>query len=312
MTDTNVPTNHPINSQDDEINLLELWNILWDGKWIITKIILGFAITSLSYSLLLPNIFRAEALLSPSGEQGGTQISGQLGFAANLAGVNLAQTSNKTVNALATLQSRGFAKKFIADHDLLPWLFASQYSASERASMIDVDLYDSETRTWLRDQSPLMPTEGEAYKLFSAILSVAENQETGLVSIAIEWPDPTLAARWVNWLVSDINAHIKTGDKQEAQRAIEYLKGQLVSTQLVEMQRVFYQLIESQTRTLMLADIREGYVFETIDPAVVPEKKNEPRRSLICILGTLMGGIIAVLYVLMSHYVSLNQRKGLS
>ena len=59
----------------------------------------------------------------------------------------------------------------------------------------------------------------------------------------------------------------------EANSAIEYLRKQLESTQLVEMQRVFYDLIESQTRISMLADVREEYVFQVVDPAVVPDEK---------------------------------------
>ena len=146
------------------------------------------------------------------------------------------------------------------------------------------------------------PTDWEAYRKFSEIFTLSEQNDTGLVVIAIEWPDPVLAALWVNNLVEDINGHVKTKDMQEARSAINYLREQLENTQLVEMQQVLYQLIESQTRTLMLADIREGYVFETMDSAVVPEEKSKPFRSLIFLLGALVGGIISVIYILMMHY----------
>jgi LPS O-antigen subunit length determinant protein (WzzB/FepE family) len=53
----------------------------------------------------------------------------------------------------------------------------------------------------------------------------------------------------------------------------------------------------------MLAKVRQEYAFKTIDPAVVPEEKSEPNRALICVLGTLLGGMLAVLWVLVAHYV---------
>jgi len=302
---------HPVqqfSATDDEIDLLELWNILWAEKFKIIAITTIFAVGSAIYSLMLTNIFRAEALLAPSGEENSSQFGGQLGFAANLAGVSLGQSNNKTVNALATLQSRQFSKKFITKHNLLPWLLASEFDSSEGRSVIDPELYDLETNSWIRGEMLVAPTDGEAFEQFKSILTVVEDQNTGLVTIAIEWPDPVLAAQWVNWLISDINGHIKEGDMQEARLAINYLQVQLGSTQLVEMQRVFYQLIESQTRTLMLADIREGYVFKTIDPAVVPEEKSKPKRALICILGTILGCVLAVLYVLI-RYAAKNKQN---
>ena len=69
------------------------------------------------------------------------------------------------------------------------------------------------------------------------------------------------------------------------------------------MRNLFYELIQSQTETMMLANVREEYVFKTIDPATVPEFKSEPKRALICILGTFLGGFLALIYVLVRHYI---------
>ena len=137
------------------------------------------------------------------------------------------------------------------------------------------------------------------------MLSVSQN--SGLITVAIEWHDPVLAARWVNALVKRINQEVKQKDLLEANSAIEYLRKQLESTQLVEMQRVFYDLIESQTRISMLADVREEYVFQVVDPAVVPDQKIAPRRSLIAVLGTMLGAMLALVAVLVRHYAFANE-----
>ena len=123
--------------------------------------------------------------------------------------------------------------------------------------------------------------------------------------MAIEWPNPVEAAEWTNKLVSAINQEIRARDVREANNAITYLQQQLASTQLVDMQRVFYQLIESQTRITMLADVRDEYVFRVIDPAVVPDRKIAPRRAFICILGTLVGGILSVMVVFFRRFFGL-------
>jgi LPS O-antigen subunit length determinant protein (WzzB/FepE family) len=44
-------------------------------------------------------------------------------------------------------------------------------------------------------------------------------------------------------------------------------------------------------------------VFDIVDPAVVPEMKSRPLRSLICIAITLGGFLFAVMVVLMRDFV---------
>lgn len=61
-------------------------------------------------------------------------------------------------------------------------------------------------------------------------------------------------------------------------------------------------LIQSQTQTVMLAEVRPEYVFKTIDHVVVPEEKSKPSRVLIGVLGTLLGGMLGVVIVLIRHY----------
>jgi len=65
---------------------------------------------------------------------------------------------------------------------------------------------------------------------------------------------------------------------------------------------VYTQLIEEQTKTIMLANVSKDYVFDIIDPPVVPERKSKPSRALICVLGTLLGGMLGVVLVLVRHY----------
>ena len=48
----------------------------------------------------------------------------------------------------------------------------------------------------------------------------------------------------------------------------------------------------------MLAEVRQEYVFKTIDPAVAPEEKSKPSRALICLIGAFFGAIFGVIIVL--------------
>ena len=99
-----------------------------------------------------------------------------------------------------------------------------------------------------------------------------------------------------------MNSAVKAQDVAEAEKSIEYLREQVTNTSLTDLQAVFFDLIQSQTETVMLAEVRQEYVFKTIDPAVAPEEKSKPSRALICVLGTLLGGMLGVVMVLIGHY----------
>ena len=97
-------------------------------------------------------------------------------------------------------------------------------------------------------------------------------------------------------------AHVQKQDREEAARSINHLKVKIEETNIADMQSVFYQLIEEQTKTLMLAEVSDEYVFKTISPAKVSEEKSQPKRALIVILGIMLGGMLAVIIVLIRHF----------
>lgn len=261
---------------NDEIDLQELWDVLWSGRKIIAAVTVIFAIASIIYSLTRTEIYRAEALLAPAVSRESTSpLAGQLGGAAAMVGINLGQSGGDQISSvLATLRSREFILNFVDSSNLREQLFPGSAGDGEG------------------------PTDWQVYRKFSGMLNVIREQDSGLVRLSIEWPDPVQAAQWVNLLVAAINAHEKHRDVEEATSAINYLQGQLSTTQLVEMQRVFYQLIESQTRVVMLADVRDEYVFRIIDPAVIPDQRISPIRKQITLIGFALGLVFGVVIVL--------------
>ena len=51
----------------------------------------------------------------------------------------------------------------------------------------------------------------------------------------------------------------------------------------------------------MLAEVREELIFKVVDPAVIPELKESPKRMIICIVIVLLGGLISIIGVLTCH-----------
>ena len=76
---------------DDEIDLRELFAVLWAGKVKIVAITAVFAVASVIYALSVPNQYKATALLAPAQQDSGgiSGALGQLGGLASLAGVSI-------------------------------------------------------------------------------------------------------------------------------------------------------------------------------------------------------------------------------
>jgi uncharacterized protein involved in exopolysaccharide biosynthesis len=127
----------------------------------------------------------------------------------------------------------------------------------------------------------------------------SQDKRTGLTSVAISWKDPVIAARWANDFVALANELIRARAESDSSRDIAYLNKQVAQTNVLDLQRIFYSLIESETKTLMLANARTDYAFKNVDPAVAPEQKTSPKRAVIVIFGILVGFAIglAVIFV---------------
>jgi uncharacterized protein involved in exopolysaccharide biosynthesis len=112
---------------EDEISLIDLWNILWAGKWLGIAITLLFAVATAIYSLQMTEWYRAEVLLAPAEERsaqagGAAAALGGLWGLAGLAGIRVG--GGGSVEPMAVLQSRTFIRSFIEDLDLMPGILS--------------------------------------------------------------------------------------------------------------------------------------------------------------------------------------------
>ena len=297
---------------DDEIDLRELFAVLWDGKKTILSIMFLSGLISVLVALYLPNKYTAEALLAPRSDSGAGgalgQMASQFGGLASLAGVNLGGLGDQgaTVVAIEMLKSREFFGTYLYDSVLLDLMATEGWDRATGKVLIDDSLFDTNTATWVRDvgeEFQIKPSVQEAHVKFSKeFLSVAEDKTTGFVTVAVTHYSPTVARNWVTLIVKGVNEAVRARDVEEAEKSIAFLNQQRLKTNLVSLTEVFAELIEQQTKTVMLANASDEYVFQVIEPPVAPELKSEPKRMLICALGILLGGVLAVLFVLIRHY----------
>jgi len=253
------------------------------------------ATIGLILSFVLPKTYRAEVLLAPVVSDSGSpmrSVMARYGALAGLAGLDLGEEQTATEAAIATLSSRSFIEDFIAERKLLPVLFADQWDAQR-----------SEWKSRDEDDQPALQ---DGYLEFrDHILSVLEDDESGLVRVRVEWRDPVQAAEWANALVSRMNEAARQRAIRLANRSVEFLQRELQHTQTVEIRQSIYTLLQTQINNRMVANTRPDYAFNVIDPAKPsrPNKYVRPVRLLLVIIGFFSGVLLATAALLSWPYL---------
>lgn len=279
-----------------DIDFRELFLVLGRERRLIFWITFLCFSAAIAFALIAPNIYRAETVLQmrdleKEGMGSAAALASKLGGFADLAGISLGSSASQEV-AIATLQSRQLVQKFIEDRDLLPKLFD--------------DDWDETGKAWKSDDPSDHPTPWLAYEkpFRKKILRVSQDRKTGLVTVAIEWKDPTEAAQWATELVSRTNTLLREKAIERAEKNLTYLDQQLRQTSTVELQQSLFSVIESEQKKLMVAKVTDEYAFQIVDPAFVPEDHVRPARPLIVLMGLFGGGLVGCVLALLKPRLS--------
>ena len=259
---------------NDEITLLDLWRVIWNGRYVVIAITGVFTLAAVAYALLATEWYRADTLLVPADNQSMTDIGGQFGGLASLVGIGLGGAGSGATEALAVLKSRKFAQEFISENGLLELFLEGEGKQDEP---LDIR---------------------EAVEFFHQnVLRVAEDRETGHVTLGVEWTDADTAAYWANILVGRINSEMRERAATEAQTNIEFLRKEIASNNVVALEQSISRIMEAEMQQLMLARGNDEYAFRIIDRAEPPRKRSRPKRTFLVVSVFVVSGILSLLIV---------------
>lgn len=270
---------------EESVDVWQLGRALWDAKWIVIGVAALCIGGALAYSLLATKWWRVEVLLAPVEEKQnagfGSQL-GTLGGLAGLAGLNIG--GGASPEPLAILRSRDFSRSFIADNNLVPVLFASEW--------------DAERQAWKESDPRDVPDLHDAVKYFQEdVLDVSQDRQTKLVKLSIDWTDPDVAAQWAAALTERINNRMRGRAVERAEKNLAYLQSEFAKTDIVPLREAIGRMMESEMQTLMLARGSTEFAFRTLEPAVAPKLPVRPRPIILVPLGAALGILIGVALV---------------
>ena len=169
---------------DDEIDLLELWNVIWKGKWFVMGFTLACTLVAVYITLyVMPVTYKSDMVIQP------TEVSSQSGLSALAASlpisIPMGNSGDKNIKLVTFLNSRTIKQRLIEKYDLLPKFYP--------------DLWDKENSKWLIDDPKAMPTVLKVIQGgFDGIYTASEDQKTGLITLSWADQDPEFTKIMLN------------------------------------------------------------------------------------------------------------------
>ena len=269
--------------RDDELSLIEIFKVLAKYKYLIIIFTLLSTSGAYYYTQTLPTVYKTEALMIPasgSGSGGNVSLSNRLGSISDMVGFSLggggSSAGAEGDQALARLKTRSFLMNHIIEKNLKPVLYEDQWIKTEKQ--------------WVDKE----PSDREASEFLQGMMDISMDPRdiVGLVTLSLEWKNPinpNSIADIANNLVSSMNIHAKRRAIEQAKNSILFLEKELERTSILNSQIILYNLIEQQTAKVMMANVRDEFVFKVIDPAVIPSRAETKPVLIIIFIGAALG-----------------------
>ena len=323
----------PLITENDEINLAAILDIIKLEKIFILKLTLFFTMIGLIYSLLATLYFRSTISMYPAGEL--SQSSGVLGEFQGLAktfGMGSLGPA-PTYNIPDIINSRRLKK------DIVQKIWKTQ-NFPEGSNLVTFWELDKpkffSPKKWI---SKFLPkgnfiADSNAKLIHEAILDLDDlitvrEEISGLITVSIMMQDPTLAANIANYIANYVKDFISYEQHREAQRNRKFVEDQKSDAKIqfelseelltsfrkkhpiprdtpelqmqrsrlesgIEENRAVYITIRQQYEIAKIEEAKEKLLINILDIAEPAIKKDKPKRTLIVLLSLFGGFMVSI------------------
>jgi uncharacterized protein involved in exopolysaccharide biosynthesis len=294
-------------TKSNDINLFNTIDLVWSKRVLILLVTGFFLVISILYALLAPNLYTSSALLKVSDGESNQidSLVSDYGGLASMAGISLPSSSdNKGPFIISVIRSKEFLKHLLTFEKVKLNLMAVQnYNKDTKKIVYDNNKFDFKNKKWIRDFDDgrsQNPSYVEVSEVYNESINVWQDDKTSFIYIDFTHESPIFANDFLNLIIKEINSQMRSQDLKESEESLEYLYQLLDKTSDNDLRDLVFNLIETQLKTQMLANIQEDYVFRKIDSPFLPEKTSSPNRYLIILIGCFFGLLVSILYILMN------------
>ncbi len=303
--------------EEDEIDLFELWKILWSGKWFMVFWTILWTLAAVLVSLQLPKEYKASATLI-SAQQKPSGLSGLIG---NLP-LPIALPGQSPDNIILFLESRTLRERLIKKHNLLPLLYK--------------DLWKPETNSWDIIKPTDKPTVVKALQgeILNNLFNVTNDKKTGLIKLSWTGQDPAFCFRMLKEVINELTFFMDNEYVSNARREREFVERQLAkaTTELEHWERqvptaqlslskinreqftshMVYTELRKQLELAKITEAKQVENFEILDSPFVPELPYKPNKKMIVALAFVLSGFLAVTLVFLRHAIRNSNQKNVA
>lgn len=292
---------------DDELDLTALVAALRAGWRTSVAIALAGGLVGLLLTFVVPSRWTASLTFVPQGRSAARLPNALSGIAGQF-GVNLGADKS---------ESPRFYAELARSRSMLDSLLLARYPQASGDTVRLLDRLDRGGRS-------LADSLERARRAFAKRVSSRVDNQTDLVEVTIEAPDPVLAAAVTNrvaYLLNVFNARTRQSQAgarrrfteqrlEEATRELRATEGELQAfyqanrgwqqspalqfsearlRRKSELQQEIVRTLGRERETAGIEEVNDAPVLTVVDSAVVPQRRSFPKRSIFGIAGTVAG-----------------------
>lgn len=285
------------------MSLKELFILTKNNIKSLIIVLACFSVIGVSFSLSLSNVYTSMAVLQPNTlPDQNNSAAGGLNSLAKAVGFSSKSDNDRVLLGEAVIKSLAFSNLFRDNQSFVVDLIAAEDWSPSKGIIYDSGIYDSKKKAWKKKS--ILASDGKIsplnlHKELEERLSFSIDEDSGFVTISFKHYSPEFAKTTLDSIILNLNNFLKDYDYNEASNSIEFLLQTLNRQSAIEVRESISNLIASQLKVATLAQSSNSYLFRTIDPPFMPEKKSGPPRAIICILFFFTGafGFISFLFI---------------
>ena len=135
------------------------------------------------------------------------------------------------------------------------------------------------------------------------------SRNSDLIEVTFTHLSPVFAQDFVDTLLDTLNQSSRKKDLLETELSLEYLERRFKNTTQVTIRNTISNLLSSQLNKQMMANAKENYLVDVIEPPLISEIKSYPQRIIIIFNFTVIGFFLGFLYVLVTFYSKIFYKK---
>jgi hypothetical protein len=304
--------------ETDEIDLLELFAVIWAGKFtiVIFSVIAVFCASVFLHTA--DRKYSVSMIFKPVSEvSSGANLSG-LGGLAGMAGISIPSATGSDIDVFQELfTSDEVAQVVFANTDLMSRLFRGEWDSENGMFTEPKKSTSSKLRSKLKvlltgtNNIYAEPNPTRLRQFLAGSVTQSIDQKTGFVSFSAQTNSPELIVELVSKAISTTDALIKNQFIIYSEATLLFYTQKINAARSREHREALAKLIASEEQKLMLASASRNYVINPVKLPEISAHPTSPKPSLVLALAFVLGvfsgvGAILIFSAIRKHRTFLN------